>query len=434
MATKKKEAPVVDNSTGKIKVKEKVEKQPTGNETKNNITKVKAKMTKPAEDLSKPTITKVNLDEPIKTKENETKEDNVNNEGVVTESKDAESPQKQEEVQPKAETQEDVIVEVEQQKEIQPESETQETPVLEEVTGKEIKEEVEEIADVAEEAIKENLETGKPLPENIQKLIDFMEETGGDLTDYVTLNQDYDKLDNHTLLKEYYRSTKPHLSDDEVDFVMEDTFAYDEEVDDEKEIKRKKLAMKEQVASAKQHLDSVKSIYYEDIKSGSKLTDEQQKAIDFFNRYNEESESNKKMAQVFKQKSEKVFNNEFKGFEYNVGDKRFRFNIKDVDKVKTTQKDINNFIGKFLNEDNTMSDAKGYHKGLYTAMNPDKIANHFYEQGRADALKDSIAESKNVSMDPRQSHQENVNTSGFKARVLNDDGPDFKFKIKNKNK
>tara|TARA_R100000329_G_C7505964_1_gene178155 strand:- start:71 stop:646 length:576 start_codon:yes stop_codon:yes gene_type:complete len=188
--------------------------------------------------------------------------------------------------------------------------------------------------------------------------------------------------------------------------------------------------MKEQVASAKQHLESVKSKYYEDIKSGSKLTAEQQEAINFFNQYNEQSESNKKMQQIFLKKSDNVFNSEFKGFEYKVGDKKFRYNVKDVDKVKTTQTDINNFVGKFLNEDNTMNDAEGYHKGLFTAMNPDQVANHFYEQGRADALKESIAKSKNVDMDPRQSHVENVNTSGFKVRALDNDGPDYKFRIK----
>ena len=191
--------------------------------------------------------------------------------------------------------------------------------------------------------------------------------------------------------------------------------------------------MKEQVASAKQHLESVKSKYYEEIKAGSKLTPEQQKAIDFFNRYNEQSESNEKMQQAFKLKSDKVFNDKFKGFEYNVGEKKFRFNIKDVEKVKNTQSDINNFIGKFLNKDNSMKDAAGYHKGLFTAMNPDRVANHFYEQGRADAIKESIAKSKNVSMDPRQSHVENLNTSGFKVRALDNDDSVYKFRIKNRN-
>ena len=262
-----------------------------------------------------------------------------------------------------------------------------------------------------------------------------MDETGGDITDYVTLNQDYSKLDNHQLLKEYYKSTKPHLSEDEIEFVMEDSFSYDEDESTEKEIKRKKLAMKEQVAQARQHLESVKSKYYEDIKAGSKLTEDQQKAVDFFENYNKESENYKKQTDIFNSKTNNLFNKEFKGFEYNVGDKKFRFNIKDPSKVKETQSDINNFIKKFLNKDNSMNDAAGYHKGLFTAMNPDQIANHFYEQGKADALKESIAKSKNVNMDPRQSHSENVNTSGFTMRALNNDNKsDFKFKIKNKNK
>tara|TARA_R100001460_G_scaffold72605_1_gene113371 strand:- start:1042 stop:2280 length:1239 start_codon:yes stop_codon:yes gene_type:complete len=409
-----KEKPVADNETGKIKVKAKKEKQPDSNETKGNVTKVKETMKMKPEVVGE-TMTKVDLDKPVNQEKNEqpeeTKEDNVNDSGVVTELENAESAQEQEEVQQ--------------------ETETQETPVLEEVTKEEL---VENTVEEVQEAIVKAEETGQPLPENVQKLVDFIQETGGDINDYVTLNQDYSNMDNQTLLYEYYKQTKPHLSSDEIDFIMEDQFAYNEEDDTEKEIKRKKLAMKEQVASAKQHLESVKSKYYENIKAGSKLTKEQQKAIDFFNRYNEESEFNKKQVSVFENKTNQVFNDKFKGFEYNVGDKKFRFNVKDTGKIKETQSDINNFIKKFLNKENSMEDAAGYHKGLFTAMNPDQIANHFYEQGKADALKESIAKSKNVSMDPRQSHSDNVNTSGFTARVLNDDGPDFKFKIKNKNK
>ena len=323
---------------------------------------------------------------------------------------------------------------IQEQEEVQSEGEAQgEAPILEEIT-----EEVEELAEEAVEAIEEAQATGKPLPENIQKLVDFMEDTGGDLEDYVKLNRDVKNIDDQDALLEYYKRTKPHLTSEEVNFMMEDKFSYDENIDEERDIKRKKLALKEQVAEAKTYLDGQKSKYYEDIKAGSKLTEDQQKAIDFFNRYNKESEESAKMAEIqkstFSQKTNQVFNDKFKGFEYNVGDKRYRFNVKDPNSVKESQSDITNFIKKFLNKDNMIDDAQGYHKGLFTAMNPDQIANHFYEQGKADALKDSIAKSKNVSMDPRQAHQENVNTSGFKVRALDDDGPDFKFKIKNKNK
>ena len=364
-------------------------------------------------DLSKPPTPKEETNE---TKE-ETKEDNADDSGVAAESKDAESTEKQEEVQPEAEA--------------------QETPVLEEITEESTEEEVAEVEEQVEEAIAESEATGKPLPENIQKLVDFMEETGGDLNDYVKLNQDYSKLDNQDLLYEYYRQTKPHLNAEEINFLMEDQFSYNEEEDDATEIRRKKLALKEQVASAKAHLDGQKSKYYEEIKSGSKLTSEQQKAIDFFNRYNKESEETKKVTEkqtsTFLNKTKNVFNDKFKGFEYNVGDKKYRFNVNNAEEVKNTQSDINNFVKKFLNENNEMSDAVGYHKSLYTAMNPDAVARHFYEQGKADAMKDSIAKAKNVDMNPRQSHGK-IEAGGLKFRVLGDNSSDFKFKIKNKNK
>jgi len=304
--------------------------------------------------------------------------------------------------------------------------------VVEEVT----EEPVAEVADTVEAPVAPEQPVELPtLPENIQKLVDFMEETGGDLNDYVQLNQNYDELDNLTALETYYKKTKPHLSDEEVQFMMDDQFAYNEEVDEERDIKRKKLAMKEQVAEAKSYLDSLKSKYYEDIKAGGKLTKEQQEAIEFFSKYNEELEANQKIidAQVetFNNKTDNVFNDKFKGFEYNVGDKKFRFNVNNVDKVKETQSDINNFVKKFLNKENVMEDAAGYHKSLFTAMNPDAVAKHFYEQGRADALKDSIAKSKNIDMSPRQGHN-SQEIGGVKVRALGDDSASFKFKIKNK--
>ena len=283
-----------------------------------------------------------------------------------------------------------------------------ETPVLEEITGEEVEEKAEELEGQVEEAVAEAEATGKPIPENIQKLMDFMEETGGDLNDYVKLNQDYSKLENQDLLFEHYRQTKPHLNTEEINFLMEDQFSYDEDVDDERDIRRKKLALKEQVAEAKTQLEENKSKYYEDIKAGSKLTPEQQKAVNFFNRYNKDQKSNQKLAkkntEVFEQKTNNLFNDKFKGFEYNVGEKKFRFNVKDTGNIKETQSDLNGFLAKFVDKDLSLKDAKGYHKSLFTAMNADAIANHFYEQGKADAMKDSVAKAKNVNMDPRQAH------------------------------
>jgi len=377
----------------------------------------KLDMSKAVEQPVEDNTTKLDLNKPETPEENEVKEDNPVDEGVATEPENAESTEKQEEVQPEEQAQE-------------------ETPVLEEITEEEVQEQTEELTEQVEEAITEAQETGKALPENVQKLMDFMEETGGTLEDYVRLNQDYSSYDDMTVLREYYKQTKSHLSSDEIEFLIEDSFSYDEEVDEERDIKKKKIALKEQVANAKAHLDGQKSKYYEEIKAGSRLTPEAKKAMDFFNRYNKESEETQKIAEKqtknFLNKTNQVFNDKFKGFEYNVGDKRYRFNVNNANEVKTTQSDINNFVKKFLNEKNEMSDAMGYHKSLYTAMNADAVANHFYEQGKADALKESVAKAKNVSMDPRQSFSNQNTSGGTKFRALSDDSPNFKFKIKNK--
>ena len=331
---------------------------------------------------------------------------------------------------------------VEEVKEETKEEVKEETPVLEEITEEqkeEIAEEIveaktEQLKDEVEEAVEQSQNTAEPLPENIQKVVDFMNETGGSLEEYVRLNQDYSNYDDNQLLREYYKQTKSHLTDDEISFLMEDQFSYDEEADEERDVRRKKLALKEQVANAKSHLDGLKSKYYEEIKAGVKLTPDQQKAVDFFNRYNKEQEVSQKdheqKTSIFNKETNKVFNDTFKGFEYKVGDKRFRFNVKDVNKVKTSQSDITNFVKTFLNEKNEMSDAAGYHKGLFTAMNADAVANHFYEQGKADAIKDSVAKAKNVSMDPRQTHK-TVEAGGIKVKAISGfDSNDFRVKIR----
>ena len=362
------------------------------------------------ESKDNPDIIKIDLSKPPLT--NEVKESNPDDTGVARVDEDANATQSENEVQPQGETQE-------------------ESPVLEEVS----KEQVEDIKAEVSEAIDEAQATGRPIPEGVQKLIDFMADTGGDIQDYVRLNRDVKDIDDQDALREYYVKTKPHLTSEEVSFMMEDKFSYDEDIDNEKDIKRKKLALKEQVAEAKAYLDGQKSKYYEEIKAGSNLTEDQQKAVDFFNRYGKESEEQRKVvehqASAFNKQTEQLFNDKFKGFEYNVGDKRFRFNVKDADQVKSTQSDINNFIGKFLDKDNVMKDAKGYHKSLYTAMNADAVAQHFYEQGKADAIKESVAKTKNVNMDPRQTHGV-IETGGLKFKVLGDDTNSFKFKLKNK--
>ena len=302
----------------------------------------------------------------------------------------------------------------------------------EEVAEQSIQEEVNNTVEAANNALEKVEQTGQALPENIQKLVDFVNDTGGSVEDYVRLNRNYEEMDSQDALYEYYQNTRPHLSREEIDFLMDDQFKYDEEVDEEREVRKKKIALKEQVAEAKAYLDGQKSKYYEEIKSSQSVSDEYQEAMDFFNRYNKENEENQKLAEerskYFEERTNEVFDDQFKGFEYKVDDKVFNVNVKDVNKIKDTQLDLNNFVNKHISDDGVVRDAKEYHRSVFAAMNPDALARHFYEQGRADALKTSIAESKNIDMSARSSYGE-APQSGLKVRALNDDpSPSFKFK------
>jgi len=314
---------------------------------------------------------------------------------------------------------------------------SEEQPVLQEITEEEAQEQAEDLKEEIEQAAVESEETGVDLPENIQKVVEFMNETGGSLQDYVKLNTDYSQLSENQLLREYYENTKPHLDKEDIDILMED-FSYDEELDEERDVRKAKIAFKDEVAKAKNHLESLKTKYYEEIKAGSKLAPEQQKAVDFFNRYKKENEEATKLVEkqvaAFNSKTESLFSNDFKGFDFNVGEKKFRFNVNDVAKVKSSQSDINNFVKKFLNDNNEMSDAKGYHKSLFTAMNADKIASHFYEQGKADAIKNSISKAKNVDMDPRGAHEEVTASNGWKVKSISGGQSSSKLRIKNTRK
>ena len=319
-------------------------------------------------------------------------------------------------------------------------TEQEEQPILEEIKEEEVEEEekqteeVEAVEEKVEEAIEESKETGEPLPENIQKVVDFINDTGGSLEDYVRLNQDYSKLNETQLIREYYETTKPHLDREDIDLLMED-FSYDEELDEPKAIRKAKIAFKEEAAKAKNHLESLKTKYYEEVKAGSRLTPDQQKAVDFFNRYNKEQKETSEVAErqksIFLNKTNDLFSKDFKGFDYSVGDKKYRFNVKDVDAVKESQSDLNNFVKKFLNKNNEMENASEYHKSLFTAMNPDSVAKHFYEQGKADAMKESMARTKNVDMAPRGTHEQVTSSNGWTVKAVNgEDTSRLRIKIK----
>ena len=273
----------------------------------------------------------------------------------------------------------------------------------------------------------------KQLPENIEKLVAFMEETGGTVEDYVRINADYSNVDNNTLLKEYYKQTKPHLDSEEISFIMEDSFSYDEEVDEERDIRKKKLAYKEEIAKAKNFLESLKSKYYDEIKLRPGVTQEQQKAMDFFNRYNEEQQAVQQQHNRFKSNTKNFFNQDFKGFDFNIGEKKFRYGVNNTSEVADAQSDLTNLIGKFLDNKGEVKDYKGYHKAIYAAQNVDTIANHFYEQGKADAVKDMMAKSKNISNEPRTTSTGDVFVNGLRVKAINGvDSSKLKVRIKNK--
>tara|TARA_A100001201_G_scaffold13854_3_gene16888 strand:- start:2252 stop:3424 length:1173 start_codon:yes stop_codon:yes gene_type:complete len=318
----------------------------------------------------------------------------------------------------------------------QEKNEEKQEVILEEITDEEPKPIKEEEVEV-EEPVQKEQTPGMELPENVEKLVQFMNETGGTIEDYVKLNKDYSNFDDNNLLREYYQKTKPHLTLEEISFLMEDKFSFDEEIDEARDVKRKKLAYKEAVAEAKQHLEGLKGKYYEDLKLGSKLTKEQQKAINFFNRYNKEQEQANELQQqakkIFNKQTDKVFNEDFKGFDFKVGDKKYRYNVKDVQGVKEDQSEFVKWLSPYIDRDkNVLINASDYHKTLFAGKNADAIATHFYEQGKADAIKDMTSKAKNINMDARKTDSGVVDTGGIKVRAISgDDSSKLKFKLKN---
>ena len=302
---------------------------------------------------------------------------------------------------------------------------------LQEVSEEEIAASTQELVEEAQEAVSIAEATGKQLPENVEKLISFMEETGGTVEDYVRLNADYSNVNSELLLKEYYKKTRPHLNEDEIDFLMDDRFAYDEDEDDEREIRKKKLAFKEEVAKAKGFLEDLKSKYYEEVKLRPSINKDQQKAMDFFNRYQQEQDIVESQHSKFKNDTKSFFTQDFKGFDFKLGEKNFRYGVQNAENVADKQSNITNLVKKFLNDKGEVTDLKGYHKAMYAAENVDTLAHHFYEQGKADAIKEITAKSNNINTAPRQTSSGEIFVNGFKVKAVN--GVDStKLKIKNK--
>ena len=369
--------------------------------------KVKAKMLKPKNLSRNDEPIKVDLSQPKIEEQDAIQTQETNDSDVVVEKQENSVDSKE------------VAEEVRSTEEVKPviEEIIEEKPEEEEVVniGEEMVETSEKpVAKVSDELPKQDIN----LPENIEKVVDFMKETGGTLEDYVRLNADYSNVDNDTLLREYYKQTKSHLDSEEISFLMEDNFQYDEELDEARDIRKKKLAYKEEVAKARKHLDGLKSQYYDEIKLRPGVTQEQKKAMDFFNRYNEEQDVAQQQHETFKSNTKDYFTNKFKGFDFKLGEKKFRYGVKNPSEVADNQSNISNIIKKFLNDKGDVTDVQGYHKAMYAAENADTIAQHFYEQGKADAVRDVAAKSKNISNEARAAAPSDVYIGGLKVKSI----------------
>ena len=378
-------------------------------------------------------IHKVDLSKPPKTETDAVQEQSADEVSLRDESDSSKEVSEE-----NTEKQDEVITEQGKEKE-ELRVQTQEETVIEKVEEAELEAEntkaEENFTKEAKEEIKK--ETKQELPEGVEKLVDFLKDNpGSDLEDFVRLNKDYTNSDEKVLLKEYYKHTKKHFSNEDIDFLLEDKFSYDEDIDDERDIKRKKLAYKEEVEKAKNFLKETKDKYYSEIKLKQELNPETQKAKDFFDRYKQEQstaeELQRKQSERFDNLTNNVFNENFKGFDFKVKDGVYRYNVKDKEGVRKKQSDVMNVLGSFLDENNMLKDAKGYHKALFAAQNADGIANHFYEQGKADAIRELNSNSKNINMNPRNTSDGVIDAGGMKIRAVSgNDSSKLKIRFKN---
>ena len=383
---------------------EEIKETPTG-ELEQGEFKVKKKPKKLTN--KKQVTTKIDLSkkEPIKEKENAISKSGTGNMDETQSPALVEKVEEEVRELPKDET----PIQAKVEEKVEPEV------TIEEITEQDTKA-TQKVVEQVKEEIKENPQL--ELPENIEKLVSFMKDTGGTVEDYVKLNKDYTEFSNEDLLVEYYTQTKPHLNNEEINFLLDDQFAWDEEVDEERMIKKKKLALKEEIAKAKTLLENNKQKYYDEIKLRPGVTQEQQKAMDFFNRYNKEQEARTQEHEHFKTNTNKFFTDDFKGFDFKLSEKEFRYKVNNPHDVANAQSDLNNFIGKFLDKNGKINDMQGYHKALYAARNADTLASHFYEQGKTDAIKNMTAKSKNITNEVRASASGDIFINGLKVRAI----------------
>jgi len=272
------------------------------------------------------------------------------------------------------------------------------------------------------------------MPEDVAAYYKYKKETGRGIDDYVRLNKDFNELNPDTLLREYLSATEEGLDSEDIDMLMDD-YTFDEELDDDADIKKIKIARKKTIAKAKKYFNEQKEKYRVPLESSrSSISESEAKDLEAYKQYIESSKTYEEELQRkrdwFFKKTDNVFGSEFKGFEFTLDDKKVTYSPGDATELKKAQSDPNNFIGKFLNEDGLIEDAVGYHKALSIAMNPDKFAKFFYEQGKAEATDDVMRKTKNINMSERKT-PEVTSKGGMQIKSLgNDSGRGLKIRSK----
>ena len=277
-------------------------------------------------------------------------------------------------------------------------------------------------------------EANEELPEDVSAYLKYKKDTGRGIEDFYNLQKDYDSMEDDSVLASYYSITEEGLDAIDIQDIMEDKFSIDEELDEPRDIKKKKLAKKRELAKAKKFLNEQKDKYKIPLESsGGGLSNNQQENLNAYKSYLEESKSigeqNQKKYDYFLNKTNEVFNSEFKGFEFNVGDSNITFKPGTTEELKNVQSDVNNYINKFMDKDGRIEDPKGYHRSLAVAMNPEKFAQFFYDQGVSATVDNVSRKSKNINMDVRQAAQ-TITKDGMKIRAVGDTNSGSGLKIR----
>ena len=268
-------------------------------------------------------------------------------------------------------------------------------------------------------------EETEKLPEDVAAYFKYKKETGRGIEDYVKLQKDFSSMNPDNLLREYLTITEGEgLDPEDIDSLMED-YSYDEELDDEAVIKKTKLAKKRTIAKAKKFFNEQKELYKHPLESRPDVNSESNnEEILQYRQYLESAKTQQEESETkrnwFIKESDKVFTDDFKGFDFVLDDKTVTFSPSDVQTIKKNQETPLNFVNKYLDDKGLINDAVGYHRALSLAMNPDKFANFFYEQGKSEATEDVMRKTKNINMSERRA-PEVTNKGGMTVKSVNPD-------------